>query len=150
MCGPLCGISLIGGLWLSRQLGIDDLTLGLWAGALILSLAIQFNKFLEKRGKAFIFSAGVSAILLWLISFLSIWRQLDWDASNCFYGLPRVILGSLMGMIVLFIGDWFNAVILKKFHNNKAYFPYQRVIAPLIGLIIASVIFEMWFCQIFT
>jgi hypothetical protein len=149
MCGPLCAVGIAGGLWLSKLLGIDDLTLGLWIGALILSFSVQFNKFLIKRKITFPFSFWVIFILTIILSFLPIWKDLNWQPENLFCGLPRLISGSLIGMIILFGSDWLNNFILKKYHQNKVYFPYQRVIVPIIVLIIVSIIFELWVCKIF-
>jgi len=86
MCGPLCPITLAGGLWLSRFLGIDDLTLGLWIGALILSVSVQINKYLIKKGKNFPLSLWVILIILTILSFLPIYPKLD--KNNLFCGLP--------------------------------------------------------------
>ncbi|MGB9763349.1 MAG: hypothetical protein ACPLW7_05100 [Minisyncoccia bacterium] len=148
MCGPVCAVSIAGGLWLSKILGIDDLTLGIWIGALILSFSVQFNKFLIKRNKNFPFSFWVILISTWLLSFLPIWNKLNFAPESLFCGLPRVISGSFIGMIILFSSDFLNNFILKKFHQNKVYFPYQRVIVPIVVLIIVSFIFELWLCKI--
>jgi len=144
MCGPLCPITLAGGLWLSRFLGIDDLTLGLWIGALIISVSVQINKYLIKKGKNFPLSLWVILIILTILSFLPIYPKLD--KNNLFCGLPWVISGSIFGMIVLALSDWLNNWFLKKYHQDKVYFPYQRVVIPIIFLILASVLIEIIFC----
>lgn len=149
MCGPLCAIGIAGGLWLSQILGIDDLTLGLWIGALILSVSVQLNKFLIRKHKTFRFSFWIILIVLWLLSFLPIWNKLNWQPISLFCGLPRVISGSIIGMSILFLSDWLNNFILKKYHHNQVYFPYQRVIIPIIALIVMSLIIELWVCKIF-
>ncbi len=149
MCGPLCAIGIAGGLWLSKILGIDDLTLGLWMGALILSVSVQLNKYLIRKGKAFPVSFWLILISSWGLSFLSIWKKLNWQPQSLFCGLPRVISGSLIGMIVLFVSDWLNGFIIRRYHHNKAYFPYQRIIIPIIGLIIISLIIELWVCRVY-
>jgi hypothetical protein len=149
MCGPICAIGIAGGLGLSKLLGIDDITLGFWIGALILSFSVQFNQFLIKKGKVFPLSFWVVFLVTWLSSFLPVWNKLGWGEKTCFCGLPRVIAGSFGGMFILFFSDWLNNIILKKFHQNKVYFPYQRVIIPIIALIIISAIFELWVCKLF-
>ena len=149
MCGPLCAIGIAGGLWLSKILGIDDLTLGLWMGALILSVSVQLNKYLIRKGKAFPVSFWLILISSWGLSFLPIWKKLNWQPQSLFCGLPRVISGSLIGMIVLFLSDWLNGFIIKKYHQNKVYFPYQKIIIPIIGLIIISLIIELWGCRVY-
>jgi len=141
MCGPVCAIGIASGLGISRWLGIDDLTLGLWIGALILSFSVQFNIFLSKKGKNFPFSFWVIFLGTWVLSFLPILMNLAQYPSRSICGFPEVICGSVLGVLTLFLVDKANNFIIDK-HNKKVYFYYQRVIIPIIGLIIVSVIIE--------
>jgi len=141
MCGPICAIGIAGGLGVSRWLGIDDLTLGLWIGALILSFSVQFNIFLTKRGKSFPFSFWVIFLGTYALSFLPILKTITSDPSCNIFGFPRVICGSILGALTLFLVDKANLFIIDK-HNKKVYFYYQKVIIPIIGLIIVSMIIE--------
>jgi len=52
-----------------------------------------------------------------------------------------VICGSILGILTLFLVDKLNLFIIDK-HNKKVYFYYQKVIIPLIGLVIVSIIIE--------
>ena len=140
MCGPVCAIGIASGLAISRWLGIDDLTLGLWIGALILSFSIQFNIFLGKKGKSFPLSFWVIFLGTSALSFLPILKTLLVDPS-CIFGIPRVILGSILGALILFIVDKVNLLIIDR-HNKKVYFYYQKAIIPIIALIIISMIIE--------
>jgi len=124
MCGPICAIGIASGLGISSWLGINDITLGLWIGALILSLSIQFNIFLAKK-----------------LSFLPILINLDKYTSCIICGFPEVICGSILGILTLFLVDKLNLFIIDK-HNKKVYFYYQKVIIPVISLIIVSMIIE--------
>jgi hypothetical protein len=147
MCGVLCPITISTGLWLSKYLGINDLTLGLWLGALILSLSYQFYLFLKKRKKIFPLGFLLILFIFWCLSFLPILNQIGWkDKSNYFCGFPRVITGSFLGMIILFLSDYLNNKFLEKYHQGKVYFPYQRVIVPLLFLIFMSFVVEVFLC----
>jgi len=141
MCGPVCAIGIASGLGISRWLGIDDITLGLWIGALILSVSIQFDIFLSKKGKSFPFSFWVIFGGTWALSFLPILKSLTQDPSCNIFGFPRIICGSVLGAFTLFLVDRVNNFIINK-HNKKVYFYYQRVIIPIIGLIIISMVIE--------
>ena len=141
MCGPICAIGIASGLGISSWLGIDEITLGLWIGALILSLSIQFNIFLTKKGKSFPFSFWIIFGGTWALSFLPILKTITSDPSCNIFGFPRVICGSILGILTLFLADKANLFVIDK-HNKKVYFYYQKVIIPIIGLIIASVIIE--------
>ncbi len=141
MCGPICAVGIASGLGISRWLGIDDITLGLWIGALILSVSIQFNIFLNKKGKSFPYSFWVIFLSSWTLSFLPILINLDKYTSCIICGFPEVICGSILGILTLFLVDKLNLFIIDK-HNKKVYFYYQKVIIPLIGLVIVSIIIE--------
>jgi len=141
MCGPICAVGIASGLGISRWLGIDDITLGLWIGALILSLSIQFNIFLDKKGKSFPYSFWIIFLGTWGLSFLPILKTLTQDPFCNVFGFPRVICGSILGVLTLFLVDKANNIIINR-HNKKVYFYYQRVVIPIIGLIIVSMIIE--------
>jgi len=144
MCGPICAIGIASGLGISRWLGIDDMTLGLWIGALILSFSIQFNIFLDKKGKSFPFSFWVIFLSSWILSFLPILMNFSKYTICSICGFPEIICGSVLGILTLFLVDKANLFVIDK-HNKKVYFHYQKVIIPIIGLIIASFIIEL-FC----
>ena len=141
MCGPVCAIGIASGLGISSWLGISDITLGLWIGALILSASIQFDIFLNKKGKSFPFSFWVIFLSSWVLSFLPILINLDKYTSCVICGFPEVICGSIVGILILFLIDKVNLFVIDK-HDKKVYFYYQKVIIPIIGLIIASIIIE--------
>ncbi|MDD3434312.1 MAG: hypothetical protein PHD96_00020 [Candidatus Pacebacteria bacterium] len=144
MCGPLCTFGIVGGLSLSKLLGINDLTLGIWVGALILSASLLFFRFLsQKKVKVF---GGFATILglFYILSFAPLYKYLIWQSPKI-CGMPRVILGSLVGMFILFFSDWVNHKIIAK-HNNKVYFYYQKAIVPLLALVLVSVIIEVFIC----
>jgi hypothetical protein len=59
---------------------------------------------------------------------------------NKLWGMDRILLGMMIGSIVFFVAAVsYNQ--LKKNNKDHAYFPFQKVIMPLVSLIILSVIF---------
>ncbi len=139
MCGPLCAIGIAGGLQISHWLGINDLTLGLWIGALILSLSIQFNRFLIKKGWSFKLSFWLILILTFTFSFLPLINDFLQEKASLFCGVPQIIIGTVLGGLVLFLADRINDAIIKR-HHNKVYFYYQRTIVPIVVLILLSLL----------
>ncbi len=137
MCGPLCAIGIAGGLQIFQWLGINDLTLGLWIGALILSLSFQFNKFLIKKGWSFKFSFWLILILTSVLSFLPLKNDFLQGKASLICGIPQIIIGAVLGGLVLFFTDKINNYIIKR-HHNKVYFYYQRTIVPIIVLVLLS------------
>jgi len=137
MCGPLCTIGIAGGLQISHWLGINDLTLGLWIGALILSLSVQFNRFLIRKGRSFKFSFWLILLLTFIFSFLPLVDYFRQGKVSLLWGIPQVIIGAIGGGLVLYFTDKINNTIIKK-HHGKVYFYYQRTIVPIVVLILFS------------
>jgi len=144
MCGPICAIGITGGFVFSRWLGIDEIVLGIWLGALLLSLSIQINKYFIKKNIIFPFSFWLVFIFLLLTTYLPLKNKFEfgWDVPNNFCGFPRIIFGAALGIIVFCLIDKINNWLIQK-NNNKVYFYYQRVIVPISGLILASVIIQI-------
>ncbi|MCX6719844.1 MAG: hypothetical protein NTV36_01940, partial [Candidatus Staskawiczbacteria bacterium] len=58
---------------------------------------------------------------------------------NKIWGLDKIIVGSIIGAVVLFLGHWLN-LYFKKQNHGKVFFPYQRVAVPVVLLLITSLI----------
>lgn len=142
MCGPLCPIGIAGGLWISRFFGINDFTLGLWCGALIFSLLFQSYILLKKNKKIFLIF-WLIFVFLTIFSFFNLWLKLK--KNNLFLSLPLFISGFISGIFILITMDYLHNLIIKKYHNNKVYFPYERVIVPILFLILFSFLSELIF-----
>ncbi len=56
------------------------------------------------------------------------------------WGVDKLLLGIIVGSVFFFIGG-LGYVWLKKHNNDRAYFPFQKVVMPVAPLIILSIIF---------
>jgi large-conductance mechanosensitive channel len=57
-----------------------------------------------------------------------------------FFGIDKLIFGAICGAITFWFGGaWYE--YLKEKNNNHAYFPFQKVVMPILPLIILSIIF---------
>lgn len=140
MC-PVCTIAVCAGLGLSRWLKIDDTVSGLWIGALIVSLSIVLAKPTQKYLPL---SEKVLAFLYLVVFLLTTILPLQYlkvigNPQNMFCGLDKLVFGVITGMVV-FSFSLLLHLYLKKKHGQKSYFPFQRVIVPILVLLIASII----------
>ncbi len=138
---PVCTVAVAGGVELSRWLGVDDVISGLWIGALIISSALWFSSWMDSK------SIKINRILVlgsfYLIVILPLyWMKLIDFSCNLLFGFDKLLLGIISGSIV-FSGSIILNNLLKKKNNNKVYFPYQKVIIPVLFLIIGSIIFYL-------
>ena len=137
----VCVVAITSGLGISRWLGIDDAITGVWLGALVLALASTLSRLASKKKPdlkwlpAAIF-VGVYAV------FVSISLYFNWFAlsGEKLWGMSRLLVGVLLGTGALLLGllmdKW-----LRRLKNdcNRPYFPFQKVVVPVLVIILASV-----------
>jgi len=141
MC-PVCTVTVIAGLGISRLLGIDDLITSLWIGGFILSFSFITISWIGKKwpklnSKYYYYP---TFILMYLFVFVSL--KLSHTIGilrNTIWGIDKIILGIIIGSITFLIGVWADKYQRKKF--KKIFFPFQKVAIPVLALIITSLIF---------
>jgi len=138
---PVCTVAVGAGIGFAQWLHVDDAITGLWVGALIVSVTMWTNDYLEKKNIKFFGRDIIVAIFYYVITLLPLNSTgLMWHALNKLWGLDKLILGIVVGSMVFFIfAIWYN--YLKARNNGHAYFPFQKVVMPIAPLIILSLVF---------
>jgi len=156
MC-PVCTVTVIAGLGISRFFGIDDLVSSIWIGGLILSLSFITINWIEKSKWREIFYKHVCKIKCGMTEFqaLNFWviflmyvlaivplflNHTIGIVRNTFWGMDKVLLGTFVGSVVFLIGIWIEKTV-RKSRDGKVLFHFQKVIFPVSMLIISSLIF---------
>ena len=140
---PVCTVAVASGVGASRSLGVDDLIIGLWVGALIVSMILWTIDWLNKKNINFkgrnvlTVIAYFALIIIPLYTMDIIGHPLN---SLCGCGLDHLSLGIAVGAIVFWLGV-LSYEYLKKKNNGRAYFPFQKVVMPILPIIILSIIF---------
>jgi len=139
---PVCVIAVAGGVELARWLGVDDTISGVWIGGLTLSLAIWLIIWLDKKNIKFKFRDVLIVAFFYATTILSLY-WMKFIGSDCvkIWGVDKLLVGIAAGSFVFLIG-WIVHNALKK-KRGKSYFPYQKVVIPVLCLIIASIIFYL-------
>ena len=140
---PICTIAVGAGVGLCRYLGIDDLISGTWIGGLIVSLIIWTVDWLEKRKIRFLFrKISVFVFFYFVTIFPLYWLGIMGHSGNKFLGIDKLFFGIISGSTVFLISFWFNNFLLKK-NQGKSFFPFQKVVIPVLFLFILSLIFYL-------
>ncbi|MCS6788984.1 MAG: hypothetical protein NZ484_00190 [Patescibacteria group bacterium] len=137
---PLCVIAVAGGLELSRLLKIDDLITGLWVGGLIVALIYWTIDFLIKKNINFKFR-NLLIILIWY-AFVGVgiyFAKINSEILLNLQFLNKLNLGIILGSLAFWFGAETHQFLKQK--NNKSYFPFQKVVMPIIPILILSIIF---------
>ena len=141
---PVCTVAVGAGVGLSRWLGIDDSITGLWVGGLIVSIIIWTISWFDKKnikfkGRTFATILGCYFLIIAPLYFMGIiGNPLN---ALCSCGLAdKLFLGIIIGSIAFWFGaKWYYH--LKEKNQNRAHFPFQKVVMPIIPLILLSIIF---------
>lgn len=142
MC-PVCTVGVVAGLGLSRWLKIDDAISGLWIGALILALAIWFWRwFYQKKAQKSFSALLLLVVAFWLLTFLPLNYAGILEDCRPLWGMNRLILSSIIGVLVALLGILLDKDI-RAGKKGKAAFPYQKVVLPLTLLLLASLMMAL-------
>lgn len=130
MC-PVCTVTVVAGLGISRWLGIDDLLTSIWIGAFILSFSYIFHNWMVKKWPRLksTYSLPLTVILMYTLALLPLIKSPTID---------RILYGTALGSVVFLLGVY--ADKLQRKRHEKIFFPYQKVVFPVVSLILASVV----------
>jgi hypothetical protein len=156
---PVCTVAVIAGLGISRQLGVDDIITSIWIGGLILSMSfwtidwIEKSKFREKIYEHICkFKCGMTenqALKFWtiLVMYGLVFVPLFFTHTigikgNSLWGIDKIILGTAVGSVAFLIGMWADKRV-RKVRDGKQLFPFQKVVFPVLSLILSSLVFYL-------
>lgn len=142
---PLCTVTVGAGVGLSRWLGIDDSITGLWIGGLIVSMITWTDDWFKR--KKINFKGRIIFVILgyYFLTLIPLYYSgviMNPIYALCACGLDKLLLGILVGSF----GFWFGAAwyyYLKEKNKGRAYFPFQKVVMPILPLIILSILFYL-------
>jgi hypothetical protein len=136
---PVCIVTVGGGMLLAKKLGVDDLLVSIWISALNTAIAFWIAPKLKWKlfKNPYIFSLILLATTLFYFDYTD---QLG-GLENQILGVDKILLGNLLGMFAIFLGNFL--YLFTKTHNNgKALFPYQKVVFPVLAVLIITLVFK--------
>jgi hypothetical protein len=142
MVCPVCTFAVAAGVGILREFGIDDAVTGLWFGALIISSIAWMIDYLNRKNIHFLFR---KILVIVSFTFIFIWPLYNWNImgrpENIIFGLgwlDRLLFGSIIGGVLFMLAMASNSY-LKKINEGKVVINYQKILIPLIYLILASI-----------
>ena len=135
---PVCIITVGGGLFIAKKLGIDNLLASIWFSALNTAFALWFASLMKKKllKRSLIWSVGLYLISFWYLSFTN---QIG-HPGNTFLGMDKIIFGMTIGFILIYLSAFLDRVIRYRNHG-KVVVPYQKVIIPVVILLLMTGVF---------
>ena len=134
----VCTVAVAAGLEIARKLGVDDGVIAVWAGALLALVGYWTILWFEKKNWKF---PGRN-LLLMLLSFSMIGAVYIKDLVYTpepiliFYLDPFLFCGILGALLLIYSSVFYQW--MKKRNGGHAHFPFEKVVLPVVALIIAS------------
>jgi len=138
---PVCIVTVGGGLLIAKKLGIDDLLVSLWISGLNTAIAFWLASKIKKKilNNPLLWSIGF--YLLTLI-YLILSKQTG-HFNNTFLSIDKVIFGMTVGLAVA-LAAIFTDKFLRRLNKGKVLFYYQKVVIPLVLLVLTTIIFNIF------
>ena len=145
---PICIVTVGGGMLLAKKLGVDDFLVSIWISAL--NTAIAFYLASKFQNDKMMFKKILSNP--WLLSAIFLAFTLAYfmttgqtgHPTNKLLSLDKIIFGQVLGMIVMFLGNFVYGFTKYK-NGNKALFPYSKVVFPVGLVLLTTLIFKLVF-----
>lgn len=143
MVCPVCTVAVAAGVGVLREFGVSDILTGIWFGALIVSSIMWFIDWLNRKNIHFLFKKILVIVSFYLIF---IWPLYYWKfmghTSNQIFGMDKLLFGVIIGTVVFILAVLADKY-LRSINETKPMIKWQKVIIPLVFLIIATMIFEL-------
>ena len=143
MVCPICTVAVAAGIGVLEGWGVDNVLIGIWVGALVVSSIAWMIDYLNRKNIHFIFKPQLIIISFYAIF---IWPLYYWGimggANKIIFGiswLDRTLFGVIIGTFLFILAVFYDNHI-RKLNDNRVMVKYQRVIVPIVMLIIASII----------
>jgi len=139
---PVCTIAVGAGVGLCRWLGVDDVLSGIWIGGLVVSMIGWSLNWLNKKQIRFKLRWLTVSGLFYLIVILPLYfTGIMGHPLNKFWGIDKLWLGIVFGSLAFLLSIWLNS-FLKNKNQGKVFFPFQKVVLPILFLAITTLIFH--------
>jgi len=137
---PVCVITVGGGLLIAKKLGIDDLLVSIWISGLNTALAFWIVSFTKNK---LFKNAYILSSIFYLLTIIYLWysKQL-FHKGNTFRGVDKVLFGMTVGLVIFFLAMITDKILRKK-KNGKVLFYYQKVVIPIIYLLVVTITFKL-------
>lgn len=136
---PVCVITVGGGLFLAKKLGIDDLLVSIWISGLNTAIAFWFASIMKNKLLKNGYGWAMAFFIL-TVGSLVYTKQIG-HGGNTYLGIDKILVGLTVGFAVSLFAVTIDRLI-RIINKGKILFYYQKVIIPLVLLIITTGIFK--------
>jgi len=137
---PLCVVAVSAGVGLARFLGLSDVIIGIWFGGLVCALALWCVALLRRTAR---FNRVWLLISCFILMYVGMVATLHFvyvgGVRHMCFGCACLGTGIIIGSISFLVGVALHG-ILKWYHGYKSYFPFQKVVIPVLSVLLTSLV----------
>lgn len=138
---PVCVVAVGAGVGLSRWLGISDIISGLWLGAFLTAITFWTTTLLSHRKLKFKFMHVTILVLYYILAFFPLHvGKIIGHPFNRIFGIDKLFAGSAIGTLLFYSSVFIDKTVRYK-NGGKVKIYYQKVIIPVLLLLLVSIIF---------
>lgn len=138
---PVCVVAVGAGLGFSRWLKIDDVVSSIWIGALLVAVTMWTIIEMKKHNWRFPFDVIIISLAYYILTLVPLFTyEIIGHPLNKIFGIDKIVFGVFLGTIVFILSYWLHN-FLKKENGGKSFFQYQKVVMPLLFLLLTSLVF---------
>jgi len=140
---PVCTVAVGAGIGFSRWMGVDDSITGLWLGGFLLSASLWTIDWLGKKNIRFFLKRFLVIFAYYAFAIVPLYYAkiiANPFAFVCSCASDKLLLGIIEGTAAFFFGAKLYE-FLKERNNNRVHFPYEKVVFPVVSLMIFTIIF---------
>lgn len=136
----VCTVAIGASLGLARKFGVDDNVVAIWAGAMLSLVGYWSILWFDKKGWKF---PGRDLILMALsvgmVGFMFV-SELRYSACPIlFFYMDPFLFFTIFGALLFIYSSKFYQWMKKK-NGGHAHFPFEKVVVPVLALVLASVL----------
>jgi hypothetical protein len=145
MVCPICTLAVAAGVGVLEGYGFDRIIIGLWFGALIVSSIAWMIDWTNRKNIHFLFKKILIILSFYAIFIVPLYYLKSGETTIMgsgireVLGIDRILFGVILGTII-FIAAIFANNYLKKINDGKVMIYWQKIIIPVVFLIITSII----------
>lgn len=139
---PVCTVAIGASLGIARKMGVDDCVVGVWSGAMLAILGYWAIRWFDKKGWTFYgrdFILMISSIAM--VGFMYISELVYKPIIIGIFYMDSFLFATLVGAAT-FIGGMKFYEWLKMKNGGHAHFPFEKVVLPVLAVLIVSLIFN--------
>ncbi len=143
---PVCVVTVGGGMFLAKRLGIDDLLVNIWIAALNVALSFWLAPKLKIKLPVlkYLDNGHILAVTLLITTlfYFQFTSQIG-HPQNKLLGIDKILFGQLLGTFAMMAANHGYLYIKQKLGHTP--FPYAKVVFPLGLVLLITLIFKFYF-----